>query len=109
MNAMIGDRISAVEGTKIYIKCLYGGKPEPRATWYIGERRIDNNRYLPYRYSYKDYVTTLEIPSMKKYLVGTYGCRVENRFGVVNAYSEVRILSKLLITIFCLLDSEFFC
>ena len=99
VEAMIGDRVSAVEGTKIFIKCLFGGKPEPRATWYIGERRIDNQRRLPYSYSYKDYVTTLEIPKMKKYLAGTYACRIENRYGVVKAYSEVRILSETAILI----------
>jgi len=91
VHALIGDRVSAIEGTRIYLKCLYGGKPEPKATWYIGNRRIDNDRHLPYRYSYKDYVTTLEIPSMKKYLAGSYACRVENRYGIVRAKSEVRI------------------
>ena len=93
VNAIIGDRVSAVDGARIFLKCVYGGKPEPRAAWYMGKRRIDTNRYLPYQYSYKDYVTTLEIPSMKKYLAGTYTCRVENRFGVVKAHSEVRMLS----------------
>ena len=97
VDALIGDRVSAVEGARIYLKCIYGGRPEPKATWYIGGRRIDNDRYLPYRYSYKDYVTTLEIRNMKKYLAGSYACRIENRYGVVQARSEVRILSKCFI------------
>ncbi len=94
VEAVIGERVSAIKGTEITLKCVYGGKPEPRATWFHNGRRIDNNRRLPFDYSYKDYMTILSIPRLEKHLIGKYECHIENKDGRLSATSIVRMIRK---------------
>eukprot|EP00794_Sanderia_malayensis_P010054 gene10054-11083_t len=100
VNAVIGEKVSAVEGTKVTLKCVYGGKPEPRATWFYNGKRIDNDRRLPYDYSYKDYKTILTIPALTDLLAGRYECHIENKNGRLSALSIVRTIRPGEATIF---------
>lgn len=92
----VGDRLSAIKGMMVTIKCPFIGFPYPRATWFHNDQVIDHAKVANLDITEPDGVSLLTIRSFDEEYGGTYMCSVFNVYGRMSKSAFVRLISKFL-------------
>ena len=94
----MGDRVSAVKDTTLFIHCPFKGFPYPRVTWFRNGKVIDHVKYENIDILEPDGLSKLRIVKLDKEHEGSYRCVAFNVYGRKQATAQVRQIGKFVIT-----------
>ena len=84
--------VTAVEGIQTKLVCRVIGYPAPEVTWYFNDKPIKRSDY--YDYYFNGTECTLIIRIVHQEHMGTYSCKIKNKFGEQQTCADLKVATR---------------